>query len=126
MASEIGNADAQKVLGDYYMYGGTDKHNRINGSPIDTSEALKLYKKSCNSGNTDAKRSLAEYYCNQTSPDRNMEEGIRLYRELAEANDAESQYRLSEFYRYGDKMLLGALAWYTTKLYRSYYRCIHI
>lgn len=85
--AQIGNPEAQYMLGLYYING--------FGVQQDDKKATELFESAVQKGHINAKLMLAAIYKEQ---DETHEKGISLYKELAEVNVPEAMYELGKYY----------------------------
>lgn len=102
-AAEKGSATGQRLLGEIYEDG--------IGVTADSYEAVIWYRKAVQQGDVAAKYFLGSIYLH----DNNIEEGLRLTEEAAEAGNKNAQDDMGDYYHYGtysDKNLDKALYFY--------------
>ena len=102
-AAEKGSATGQRLLGEIYEDG--------IGVTADSYEAVIWYRKAVQQGDVAAKYFLGSIYLH----DNNIEEGLRLTEEAAEAGNKNAQDAMGDYYHYGtysDKHLDKALYFY--------------
>lgn len=105
-AAELGNAEAQNHLGDFYMEGVSEEAYV---------EAFKWYRKAAEQGNAAAQSGLGFCYCNGLGVKQNTAEAEKWSRKAAEQGDATGQYHLGLYYLNGfgvTKNYVEAVKWY--------------
>ncbi len=92
-AANLGNVNAQFMLGLLYRYG--------NGVPQDYAEAAKWYRKAADLGYTLAQKSLGEMYEEGQGMPQDYAEAMKWYREAADLGYGDACERLGEMYEKG-------------------------
>lgn len=89
-AAELGNAEAQFKLGDYYLVGVVVEQN--------DEEAVKWCRKAAEQGYAPAEYALGYVYDEGVSVEQNYEEAAKWYEKAAEKGNADAQFALGNFY----------------------------
>ena len=114
-SAEMGNADAQYKLGEFYYYGKGIEVKRNHP------KALEWYRKSAEQGNAAAQYKLGDcYYCGEK---KDYAKAVEWYRKSAEQGNAAAQYKLGECYYYGKGIkqdYAKAVAWYRKSAEQGY------
>lgn len=103
-AADLGNAVAQKVLGNYY-------YDDLRDYP----ESVILYRQSAEQGYAPAQHNLGNAYYYGKGVDKDFHEAVKWYRAAAEQGNAKAQYQLGKAYYYGNGVdcdIHEAAKWY--------------
>jgi TPR repeat protein/serine/threonine protein kinase len=106
-AADLGNADAENVVGWKYANG--------EGVNQDEAEAFKWYGKAAEQGNADGQRNLGFAYRDGAGVQTNYTEAINWFHRAADQGDAEAQLDLGAMYASGwgvPKDAVEAVKWY--------------
>jgi uncharacterized protein len=93
--AEAGEAEAQFMLGQYFLAGEA-------GVPKDLVEALKWYRKSAEQGNAGAQSILGVAYARGEGVPKDSAEAVTWYRRAAAQDHAGAQYNLGHLYYSGE------------------------
>ena len=108
-AADVGNADAQTILGDAYFNG--------QGVEQDWAEAAKWYRKAADSGNAEAQRHMGDAYRSGQGVKRDYTAAVAWYRKAEKQGYSSGQQRLGEMYYDGRGVPQDdaeAVNWYRT------------